>query len=171
MGRYRQRATAAIAALAVVALILTVLALHRGSNLKKSVASSPPSFPPAVSASSVPRPSASASPTPSLSPSAHPKSSPPTHPVVAFLGDQYIAGDGATSRTMRWTTLVAADFGWTEKDFAFGATGYSTGGKLPGGTPYKSRVAAVAAAEPSIVIVAGGRYDIESANGPTQIRD
>ncbi len=36
--------------------------------------------------------------------------------------------------------------------------------------PYTSRVAAVAAAKPSIVIVAGGRYDIQSSNGPTQIK-
>ena len=176
MGRNRQRTTVAIAALAVVALILTVLALHRGSSPAKSAAVSSPSLPPAVSASSVVRPSATVSAagdathSPGLSPSAHATSSSATHPVVAFLGDQYIGGDGATSRPLRWTSIVAADLGWTERDFAFGDTGYSTGGKIKGGTPYSARVALVAAAKPSIVIVAGGRYDIQSSNGPTQIK-
>jgi hypothetical protein len=168
----RQRATVAIAALAVVALILTVLALHRGTSLTKPVAAASPSFPPAVSATSAPRPSptVSARASATSSPSARAASSSPAHPVVAFLGDQYIGGDGATSPTLRWTSLVAANLGWTERNFAFGDTGYSTGGKVKGGNPYTSRIPAIAAAKPSIVIVAGGRYDIQSSNGPTQIK-
>jgi hypothetical protein len=164
----RQRVTVAIAALAVVALVLAVLALHRGASLTKSGAASPPSFPPAVSASSVPLPSATVSAT--TSPSARAASSSAVHPVVAFLGDQYIGGDGATTKATRWTTIVSADLGWTERNFAFGDTGYSTAGKLKGATTYAARVAAVVAAKPSIVVVAGGRYDIQSTNGPTQIK-
>jgi lysophospholipase L1-like esterase len=89
---------------------------------------------------------------------------------VAFLGDDFL-GVGASSDAKRWTSLVCADFGWTEKDFGFGGTGYSTGGTLAGGTPYTARIAALVATAPSIVIVAGGRFDIESPNGPTKIKN
>jgi lysophospholipase L1-like esterase len=94
----------------------------------------------------------------------------PALPVVAFLGDDYTGGVGATSPARRWSSLVAGDFGWTEKNFGFGGTGYSTGGRLAGGTPYSARITALVSTEPSIVIVSGGRYDIQSTNGPTQIK-
>jgi acyl-CoA thioesterase-1 len=168
----RQRSTVAVAALAVVAVIFVVLALHRGSTLTKATAAAPPSFPPAVSASSVPvvaSASLSASGNPGAA-TATASSSVPAGPVVAFLGDGYTGGDGGTSHALRWTTLVAADFGWTERNFAFGGTGYSTGGKQPGGIPYTARIAGLVATAPSIVIVSGGRYDIQSTNGPTQIK-
>ena len=167
----RRGLTIGVAALSVVALVFAVLALHHASGLTQAGAATPPSFPAALSATSVPVVSASATTTSKSTPTATPSasSSVPARPVVAFLGDGYIGGDGATSRALRWTTLVSADFGWTEKNFAYGGTGYSTGGKQPGGTPYTARVATLAAARPSIVIVAGGRYDIQSSNGPTQI--
>jgi hypothetical protein len=88
---------------------------------------------------------------------------------VAFLGDDFL-GVGASADAKRWTSIVCADFGWTEKDFGFGGTGYSTGGTLTGGQPYSARVAALVATAPSIVIVEGGRFDIQSPNGPTKIK-
>jgi hypothetical protein len=88
---------------------------------------------------------------------------------VAFLGDDFTEGAGATSQATRWTSLVAAHYGWVEKNFGVAGTGYSTGGTA-GGTPYPARIAALAATAPTIVIVAGGRFDIESANGPTKIK-
>jgi len=153
----------AVVAVALVALIFVVQALDRASTLTNAVAVVPPSFPPAASATSVPV--ASASPT-----SSSPTSSAPALPVVAFLGDTYTAGDGATSQALRWSSIVCADFGWAEKNFSFGGTGYSTGGPSPRGTPYTARVAALVAKAPSIVIVAGGSADIESTNGPTAIK-
>jgi acyl-CoA thioesterase I len=168
----RRALTIGVAVLAVVALVFAVLALQRAAGLTKAVAATPPSFPAAVSASSVPVASVSATSTSTKSataatPSA--SSTTPARPVVAFFGDGYTGGDGGTSHALRWTTLVSADFGWTEKNFAFGGTGYSTGGKQRGGTPYTARVAEVVAGTPSIVVVSGGRYDIQSTNGPTQI--
>jgi len=155
---YRRGVTATISVLTVAALVSVALALNRASTLTKAVAVTQPSFPAAVSASSVPLPNSSAA------------SSAPALPVVAFLGDTYAAGGGATSRTMRWSSLVATDFGWTEQNFGIGSTGYSTGGTLPGGTPYTARVAALVATSPSIVIVVGGRADVDVNNQAAQIK-
>lgn len=70
---------------------------------------------------------------------------------------------------MRWSSLVAKYYGWDEKNLGFAGTGYSTGGTA-GGAPYPARVGALAATAPTIVVVAGGRFDIESPNGPTAIK-
>ena len=174
---YRRGGIVAVAAMTVIAMVFAVAALHRAAGLTKAAAARPPSFPAAVSATSVPVPSASATNTStpsasaaSSSATASAASSAPALPVVAFLGDDFTGGAGATSNALRWTSLVAADLGWTEKNFGFGGTGYSTGGTLAGGAPYTARIAALAATAPSIVIVAGGRFDIESPNGPTKIK-
>jgi hypothetical protein len=147
-----------VAALTVVALVFVALAVHRSSSLTKGAATTPPSFPPAVSASSAPLAAASAA------------STAPGPPVVVFFGDTYTAGDGASIPAMRWTSLVAADFGWTEKNYSFGGTGYSTGGPSTRGTPYTARIAGIAVAAPSIVIVAGGRADVDRGSSPAQIK-
>ena len=168
---YRRGLIIGLAALAVVAVVLAVSALNRDSSLTTAVAVVPPSFPPAVSASSAPlassTPTPSPTPTPTITP---PVSSPPPKPAVAFLGDTYTAGDGASSTALRWTSLVAADYGWAEKNFGLANSGYSTGGTAGGAAPYTARIAALAATAPSIVIVAGGRYDIQTSNGPTKIK-
>lgn len=171
---YRRGLIAGVAALAVVALVFVVLALNRDSTLTNAVAAVPPSFPAAVSASSVPVVGANAASTPaSASPtvaaSARASASAPALPVAAFLGDDFTGGVGATSQATRWSSLVAANYGWSEQNFGVAGTGYSTGGTA-GGTPYTARIAALAAIAPAIVIVAGGRFDIESANGPTKIK-
>ncbi len=166
---------AVVAALAVVALVVAVMALNRASTLTKSVAQSPVSFPPAASATSVPVPgaddesSAGSVATSSAPASAAPSSTAPALPVVAFLGDDFTAGVGASSPAARWTSLVAEKYGWDEKNFGVAGTGYSTGGTAKG-APYSARVAAVAATAPAIVIVSGGRFDIQSPNGPTAIK-
>jgi hypothetical protein len=173
---YRRGIVVGVAVLVLVALVFVVIALNRDSTLTNASAIVQPSFPPAVSATSVPVASAStagsapasASPA-SISPSATPVSSAPALPVVAFLGDDFTDGAGATAPATRWSSLVAAHYGWAEKNFGVAGTGYSTGGTA-GGAPYAARIAALAATAPAIVIVAGGRFDIESANGPTKIK-
>jgi lysophospholipase L1-like esterase len=80
--------------------------------------------------------------------------------VVAFLGDSFTAGALATSPEDFWTSEVCAAFGWDQRNFGEGGTGYFTAGRMPGAQPYMARVAAVVAADPSIVIVSGGLNDI-----------
>lgn len=78
-------------------------------------------------------------------------------PRIAFLGDDWTAGSGASAKTLRFTTLLCARLHAVERNFGVAGTGYakpsSTGG------PYRSRVAAVVAADPQVVIVSGGRND------------
>jgi GDSL-like Lipase/Acylhydrolase family len=173
---YRRGTIVAVAALAVVALVFVGIALDRDTTLTNVAAVVQPSFPPAVSATSVPVASSSAAGSApasasaaSIAPSPSPSSSAPARPVVAFLGDDFTAGVGATAPANRWSSLVAEHYGWDEKNFGVAGTGYATGGTA-GGTPYTARIAALAATAPGIVIVAGGRFDIESANGPTKIK-
>ncbi len=170
---YRRGLIAGVAALAVVTLVVVVMALNRDSSLTNAVAIVPPSFPPAVSASSSPLPVASvASAAPASASVASPVASAsvaPALPVVAFLGDDFTDGAGATSAATRWSSLVSEHYGWDEQNFGVAGTGYSTGGTA-GGKPYTARVAALVATTPVIVIVSGGRFDIESANGPTAIK-
>lgn len=100
----------------------------------------------------------------------------PTHefmPAVGFLGDSYTAGDGATSKAVRWTTLLSAKRGWAETNAGFGGTGYGTAGRLAGGQPYDARVAqattGVADAAHPIIIVSGGRNDLSEKTAAAEI--
>jgi lysophospholipase L1-like esterase len=78
-------------------------------------------------------------------------------PVIAFLGDDWTAGTGATGRAKRFTTLVCAQLDARERNFGVAGTGYAK--SSPSGGPFESRVAAVVAAHPQVVVVSGGRND------------
>ena len=86
---------------------------------------------------------------------------PDSVPVVAFLGDSYSKGIGASTIGKRWTTLVSAAMGWSELNLAEGGSGYTTtymGQK----TDYSIKLEVIAAAQPDIVVVSGGRNDYEA---------
>ncbi|WP_179278199.1 SGNH/GDSL hydrolase family protein [Rhodococcus sp. 15-649-2-2] len=86
---------------------------------------------------------------------------PDSVPVVAFLGDSYSKGIGASTNGKRWTTLVSAAMGWSELNLAEGGSGYTTS-YLGQKTDYAIKLDVVAAAQPDIVIVSGGRNDYEA---------
>lgn len=50
----------------------------------------------------------SAGPAPDVSPT------PASGPVVAFYGDSYTLGTGASDSSRRWSTIISADRGWSE---------------------------------------------------------
>lgn len=88
----------------------------------------------------------------------------PSLPVVAFVGDSYSAGAGASAPDKRWTTLVSSQQGWVESNLARGGTGYlNTAGKDGCGLDYcpnyLEMIPDVVAAKPDIVVVSGGRND------------
>lgn len=76
---------------------------------------------------------------------------------VAFLGDSYTEGAGASTASKRWTSLVCVHFGWTELNFGVGGTGYLN--PLAPHVAYPYRVPAIAADHPAIVVVSGGYND------------
>jgi lysophospholipase L1-like esterase len=80
-----------------------------------------------------------------------------SEPIVAFLGDDWTAGTGASSRDHRFTTIVSHDLQLDGRNFGADGTGYAMATSADGA--YASRVAAVAAAHPDVVVVAGGRND------------
>lgn len=97
-------------------------------------------------------------------PSPSPSSAAPTgtprpalRPAVAFLGDDYTSGAGASTPSRRFTSLVSTALGWDERNFGVPRTGYADS---RGGRDYRSRVNAVVAAHPKMVIVSGGRNDV-----------
>ena len=91
---------------------------------------------------------------------------PESVPVVAFLGDSYSKGIGASSNGSRWTTLVSAAMGWSELNLAEGGSGYTTT-HLGQKTDYSIKLDVIAAAQPDIVVLSGGRNDYEA--GATNI--
>ncbi|OZD63129.1 SGNH/GDSL hydrolase family protein [Rhodococcus sp. 06-1460-1B] len=81
--------------------------------------------------------------------------------VVAFLGDSYRKGIGASSNGQRWTTLVSAAMGWSELNLAEDGSGYTTS-YLGQKTDYGIKLDVIAAAQPDVVVVSGGRNDYEA---------
>lgn len=84
-----------------------------------------------------------------------------TGTLIAFLGDDWTAGAGATGKAQRFTTMVCAQLGAQEANFGADGTGYAKSGA--DGGPFESRIDAVVAADPQVVIVSGGRNDYVDA--------
>lgn len=78
--------------------------------------------------------------------------------TVAFLGDDWTAGDGASQPSRRFTSLISRDLHLTERNFGVAGTGYAKSSEHGG--RYASRLDAVVAAHPDVVIVSGGRNDM-----------
>ena len=93
---------------------------------------------------------------PSPTPSASAKTAPQR---VAFLGDSYAFGHGASEPSKRWANLVSLNKGWSEANLSRDNTNYSTAGE-PGFTSYRARLNAVVATGAQIVVVSGGRNDV-----------
>ena len=74
--------------------------------------------------------------------------------VALFIGDSMVQGSGATNRSLRFSSLVANNFGWYEVNVGLGGAGYFSGtpnlvDKLPDLKKYK----------PAYVFVSAGRTD------------
>jgi lysophospholipase L1-like esterase len=78
-------------------------------------------------------------------------------PVVAFLGDDWTAGIGASKKAKRFTTLVSDRLHLVEKNFGADGTGFAKSSSAGGA--YRSRVDDIVAAHPDVVVVSGGRND------------
>jgi len=82
-----------------------------------------------------------------------------TIPLVAFIGDSFCDGTGASTKLMRWTTLVSQELGWFEKNSCIGGAGFiSKGG---GGRDYLAMSDEIfASLKPAVVVISGGKNDL-----------
>lgn len=84
--------------------------------------------------------------------------------TVAFMGDSFAAGSGASAPALRWTSLLSAQYGWKELNVAHPQTGYLTSGTLGGCTPavcrpFGQEIPDVVSAQPALVVITGGAND------------
>jgi lysophospholipase L1-like esterase len=82
---------------------------------------------------------------------------PGSFPVVAFIGDSYTEGAGASTPDRRWSTLVARRMGWLEMNLGEGGTGYLKAWENRDN--YFDDLDEVTALRPDIVVVSGGQND------------
>ncbi|WP_227497003.1 SGNH/GDSL hydrolase family protein [Planctomonas psychrotolerans] len=85
----------------------------------------------------------------------------PGGPVVAFYGDSYTRGTGASDPGLRWSTLLSEQRGWNEVNPSIDGLGF-VNNRLPNGDPLaggKNLVDVIIDAEPDIVIVTMGLND------------
>lgn len=84
---------------------------------------------------------------------APPAGADPAAPLVAFYGDSYTLGTGASARENRWSTIVCEGRGWTEFNPSVNGLGFVNQRRdrdLPG---------RIIAADPDLVIVTMGLND------------
>lgn len=88
-------------------------------------------------------------------------------PIVAFLGDSFTTGGGASAQQNRWTTQVSQANGWFEVNFGFGGTNYATSGSVDGAMPYTEQVQDIVKLNPQIVFVssAGNGLNEDQSGG------
>lgn len=82
---------------------------------------------------------------------------------VGFIGDSYTRGSGATQVEYRWSSRLAQAEGWAETNVALSGTGYGTAGEVEGGKPYYEQIADLGEANYDIIVVSGGRNDLNDA--------
>lgn len=92
-----------------------------------------------------------------------PSSAPTAHVKVVFLGDDYTSGAGASSPRAGWTAQVATALHLDATTVAENGAGYLQQGV--DGTAYQGLVDKVVAAEPDVVVVSGGRNDVDYPAG------
>ncbi|MGM1028361.1 MAG: GDSL-type esterase/lipase family protein [Actinomycetota bacterium] len=115
----------------------------------------------------------SPAPTPTASPSIAELSASSTpgdsRPTAVFIGDSYTVGTGTSLSGTGFPAILGELRGWSVQNLAIAGTGYSTGrpdGLCPqsGCTSYVGMLPAAAEANPDIVIVSGGRNDLNRSH-------
>jgi lysophospholipase L1-like esterase len=114
---------------------------------------------PTLAPDSSPAPVASVSPTPTPAPTPSATEA-ETEPVTAlFVGDSYTVGQGASSPAKRWSTLVAGELGWTERNVADGGTGFVRRYPERDLLSYREQLRSVGPKGVDVVVIAGGQND------------
>lgn len=80
----------------------------------------------------------------------------PDAPVVAFYGDSYTLGTGASDPALRWSSIISVDRGWTEVNPSVNGLGFINNRRTFGDGDLPS---IVIASDPDIVFITMGLND------------
>lgn len=171
-----RRQNLALVGLLVVAFVVIGYFLRSPGDTVGTGSSTPTAASSSVPASNSPSPStsgssASASPSPSTSPSPSASASvPKTFTKVAFIGDSYAEGVGASVPAHRWSTLLSSANKWTETNVAHQQTGYLKAGARTPCTAescpaFTGVVPQVVQSGAELVIITGGANDLDQDQG------
>lgn len=103
---------------------------------------------------------------PAVQPSDFVTPEPVVTPAV-FIGDSYTQGEGASSDSARWSTLVSEAEGWAERNEGLGGTGFVSTADVNGcGLNFCPTYGAVLDTlsfdtPPAVVVIAGGQNDLD----------
>lgn len=100
-------------------------------------------------------PSSSQSTSASATPAADPNA-----PVVAFYGDSYTLGTGASDPALRWSSIISAERGWNEFNPSVNGLGFvNNRASTPPDYAPTDEVSEIIAADPDIVFITMGLND------------
>ncbi|MDR7385257.1 SGNH/GDSL hydrolase family protein [Promicromonospora iranensis] len=130
---------------------------------------------PAATSTRGPTPTPSVAPTPTPTPSPTPvpsaenaeqaagrtaeRASGAKPPVALFVGDSYTVGQRASAPSKRWSTIVAREMGWTERNVADGGTGFVSRYPDQDRLSYAEQLRSVGPRGIDLVVIAGGQND------------
>lgn len=81
--------------------------------------------------------------------------------TVAFLGDSFTAGTGASSKSNRWTSRVSKSKGWRELNYGVGGTNFGSKGPSASALPYVERLTDLIMSNPDIVVVSSAGNSLD----------
>lgn len=140
-----------VAAVVVAFAVAIVVGMIAGTG-GVAIGGGPGEVAPTTTRSPAPEPTATPTPTPTPTKSAR-------QPVALFVGDSYTVGQGASSSDNRWSTLVAQEMGWTERNVAQGGTGYVSRSATVPKLSYGEQLRAAPGEGVDVVVIAGGQND------------
>jgi lysophospholipase L1-like esterase len=80
-------------------------------------------------------------------------------PVALFIGDSYTVGQRSSALDKRWSTIVAREMGWTERNAANNGTGFVSRRPDMDRLSYAEQLRSVRPGDVDIVVIAGGQND------------
>lgn len=93
-------------------------------------------------------------------------------PVALFIGDSYTVGQRSSALDKRWSTIVAREMGWTERNAADNGTGFVSRRPDMDRLSYAEQLRSVRPGEVDIVVIAGGQNDFsELRDKPAVVLD
>lgn len=83
--------------------------------------------------------------------------------TVAFIGDAYTSGSGASSPSLQWRTQPSSSAGWAEVNVGRGGRGYLITNTTDAGEfrpNYAEMIAEAVKAKPDVVVISDGGNDM-----------